>query len=125
MPFAVAVVRVTAWAAALTVLSILAVAFSFVIGLSCLWPADHHDDERPLARTHHPRERAVNPLAAQKFLAACTPPTHPLSIAEAHREMQLHRECRCARQRFALQTLIEAGRLRPDSHRERPQSWTL
>lgn len=114
-----------AWTIALTTVSVSAVAFPIAIGLSCLWPPDHNNDEHPITTTHRTHAADVNPYAAQEFLSSCTAPARPLSIAEAHREMQLHRECRCVRQRFALQTLIEAGRIKPDSHREPPQSWTL
>ncbi|MEU2035565.1 hypothetical protein [Nocardia amamiensis] len=48
-------------------------------------------------------------------------PDHPLSVPEAHATMQRHRECRvqdCPRKAAARQTLIEAGRMRPDTSRE-------
>lgn len=47
-------------------------------------------------------------------------PDTPLAADEAHREMQIHRSCRldeCARKAAAFQTLIEAGRVTPDSGR--------
>ncbi len=49
-------------------------------------------------------------------------PDHPMSVAEAHSVMQRHRGCRraeCPRKRVAYLTLVEAGRLRPDSGRAR------
>ncbi|MBH0779941.1 hypothetical protein [Nocardia bovistercoris] len=47
-------------------------------------------------------------------------PDGALGVDEAHREMQVHRNCRldgCARKATAFQTLIEAGRVVPDSGR--------
>ncbi|WP_157978810.1 hypothetical protein [Nocardia aurea] len=48
-------------------------------------------------------------------------PDSPPDVDEAHREMQVHRNCRldgCARKAAAFQTLIEAGRVVPDSSRQ-------
>ncbi|MGK8501520.1 hypothetical protein [Nocardia asiatica] len=48
-------------------------------------------------------------------------PDHPLGIPEAHQIMQQHRACRadqCPRKAAARQTLIEAGRMKPDTSRE-------
>ncbi|BDT95731.1 hypothetical protein IFM12275_57070 [Nocardia sputorum] len=48
-------------------------------------------------------------------------PDTPLSVTEAHLAMQRHRACRtdqCPRKAAARQTLIEAGRMRPDTSRE-------
>jgi hypothetical protein len=48
-------------------------------------------------------------------------PEHPLSVSEAHQTMQRHRECRadqCPRKAAARQTLIDAGRMKPDTSRE-------
>ncbi|WP_454195351.1 hypothetical protein [Nocardia sp. Marseille-Q1738] len=42
-------------------------------------------------------------------------------MPEAHATMQRHRECRvqdCPRKAAARQTLIEAGRMKPDTSRE-------
>ncbi|MCM6774234.1 hypothetical protein NDR87_12200 [Nocardia sp. CDC159] len=47
-------------------------------------------------------------------------PEQPLSVSEAHRTMQRHRGClreECPRKQAAYQTLVEAGRIRPDSSR--------
>ncbi|WP_280361546.1 hypothetical protein [Nocardia wallacei] len=47
-------------------------------------------------------------------------PRHPLTVRGAHLEMQRHRICQredCPRKRAAYQTLVEAGRLMPDSGR--------
>ncbi|MBF6296452.1 hypothetical protein IU459_02720 [Nocardia amamiensis] len=48
-------------------------------------------------------------------------PDHPLSVPEAHATMQRHRGCRvqdCPRKTAARQTLIAAGRMKPDTSRE-------
>ncbi|MGW4370790.1 hypothetical protein ACWEKT_34640 [Nocardia takedensis] len=47
-------------------------------------------------------------------------PAEPFTADEAHHEMQVHRTCRldgCARKAAAFRTLIEAGRVTPDSGR--------
>ncbi|MEU5758587.1 hypothetical protein [Nocardia sp. NPDC047648] len=48
-------------------------------------------------------------------------PQMPLSVEEAHVTMQQHRGCRaaeCPRKDAARQTLIKAGRMKPDTSRE-------
>ncbi|MFD8244590.1 MULTISPECIES: hypothetical protein [Nocardia] len=52
-------------------------------------------------------------------------PEHPLSVPEAHATMQRHRGCRadgCPRKAAARQTLIDAGRMVPDTARLYPDS---
>ncbi|WP_132369818.1 hypothetical protein [Nocardia alba] len=47
-------------------------------------------------------------------------PDRPFTADEAHREMQVHRSCRldgCDRKAVAFRTLIEAGRVTPDTSR--------
>ncbi|GAB2709683.1 hypothetical protein GCM10027089_36460 [Nocardia thraciensis] len=47
-------------------------------------------------------------------------PDGPLTVGEAHRITQQHRDCRledCPRKRTAWQTLVEAGKIKPDSGR--------
>ncbi|MET8871402.1 MULTISPECIES: hypothetical protein [unclassified Nocardia] len=51
-------------------------------------------------------------------------PTPPLTLDEAHRAMQLHREHNCARRRAALATLVAAGHVTLDSTR-RHRPWEL
>ncbi|MFI2284366.1 hypothetical protein [Nocardia beijingensis] len=44
-----------------------------------------------------------------------------MSVTEAHQTMQRHRACRadqCPRKAAARQTLIDAGRMKPDTSRE-------
>jgi hypothetical protein len=53
-------------------------------------------------------------------------PARPLSVHEAHLTTQRHRECpmdRCPRKRAAWRTLIEAGRVTPDSSRTHAQTF--
>lgn len=48
-------------------------------------------------------------------------PDHELGVQEAHQTMQRHRGCRadeCRRKAAARQTLISAGRMKPDTSRE-------
>ncbi|MCM6772759.1 hypothetical protein NDR87_06145 [Nocardia sp. CDC159] len=47
-------------------------------------------------------------------------PDHPLSVPEAHQTMQRHRECRtdeCPRKAAAWTTLVDSGKVKPDSGR--------
>lgn len=47
-------------------------------------------------------------------------PTSPFTVEQAHRIMQFHVACRahrCPRKAAALTTLVEAGRVVPDSSR--------
>ncbi|MFF3566937.1 hypothetical protein [Nocardia jiangxiensis] len=48
---------------------------------------------------------------------SCSTPERPLTVAEAHRTMQTHREHSCGRKRAAFETLIAAGHIAPDSSR--------
>ncbi|MBB5918726.1 hypothetical protein BJY24_007638 [Nocardia transvalensis] len=56
----------------------------------------------------------------------CTTPAQQVSLDDAHRWMQLHREHDCARKRAAFAALVAAGHITPDSSRrhrpvERPE----
>lgn len=49
-------------------------------------------------------------------------PIGPLTPEDAHAIMQMHLECRvedCPRKRVAFRTLVDAGRITPDSGRMR------
>ncbi|WP_067468547.1 hypothetical protein [Nocardia amamiensis] len=49
-------------------------------------------------------------------------PDTPFTVKEAHDEMQRHRDCRldhCPRKDAAFTVLIETGRVRPDSSRQK------
>ena len=49
-------------------------------------------------------------------------PGRPLTLEQAHEDMQQHRDCdpeSCPRRQAALTTLIDAGHITPDSHRIR------
>jgi hypothetical protein len=49
-------------------------------------------------------------------------PERPLDVPEAHQIMQQHRTCRadqCPRKEAARRTLIDAGRMKPDTSRMR------
>ncbi|WP_024802891.1 hypothetical protein [Nocardia sp. BMG51109] len=49
-------------------------------------------------------------------------PDQPLAVDDSHRILQQHRDCDvkdCPRKRAAWQTLVEAGRIKPDSSRTR------
>ncbi|MQY23001.1 hypothetical protein [Nocardia macrotermitis] len=68
-------------------------------------------DERPLPSV------VVGP---QRPLGRCAAPTTRLSIGQAHREMQLHRDhlaADCPRKAAAFRVLVEERRVTPDSGR--------
>lgn len=47
-------------------------------------------------------------------------PDHPMTVTEAHYAMQRHRGCdrgECPRKSIAYHILVEAGKIKPDSHR--------
>jgi hypothetical protein len=49
-------------------------------------------------------------------------PQGPISVQEAHRYLQQHRECQideCDRKAAAWRVLVEEGKIRPDSSRDR------
>jgi hypothetical protein len=88
-----------------------------LLGVGCLWPTDRPrcpGSARKFARAQC-RLRAIQWPAA----CVCDKPAQPISLAEAHRAMQLHREHDCARKRAAFAALVAAGRIAPDSARQR------
>ncbi len=67
-----------------------------------------------------------DPAASRRELSALwwthDAPVGPLTPDHAHTIMQMHVECRvddCPRKRAAFRTLVEAGRIKPDSGRTR------
>ncbi len=78
-------------------------------------------------RREHPRAQVSRAAKAGMWPDGWPhePPEHPLSVHEAHRTMQRHRGClmdECPRKRAAWRTLIEAGKVTPDSGRAYDQS---
>ncbi len=70
------------------------------------------------------RERACRPVTG--FLVAVgfshDAPPGPVSVLEAHRHLQQHKECligECPRKDAAFRVLVEAGKIRPDTSRAR------
>jgi hypothetical protein len=73
---------------------------------------------RPAMSGHRsPPARHGPEISAWPPAWSCSTPEQPLTIAEAHRTMQMHREHYCARKRAAFATLIAAGHIKPDSSR--------
>lgn len=64
-----------------------------------------------------PRRRPSRDLGAWPPALSCSEPDHPLTHAEAHLAMQLHREHQCTRKRAAFGILVAAGHIKPDSSR--------
>ncbi|MQY23464.1 hypothetical protein [Nocardia macrotermitis] len=105
---------VNAWEALSSIITVIAVSVAALLTLACLWP---EPDRRP----PHARSRARNPYAGipAPWPAhwSCDFPGRPLTVDEAHRAMQLHREHDCARKRVAMTMLVAEGRITPDSSR--------
>ncbi|MFC8044084.1 hypothetical protein [Nocardia sp. NPDC057353] len=62
----------------------------------------------------------ADPVHATSEIWTHDAPAETFTADRAHREMQNHRDCllnECARKAAAFQTLIEAGRVTPDSGR--------
>ncbi len=86
-----------------------------------------HSDDRP-ADSGPTVGAADNPPSVPRPVMAIAlgfshgVPTWALSLQEAHRHLQQHRECQideCPRKAYAWRLLIEAGKVRPDSTRTR------
>lgn len=70
-----------------------------------------------LSRNRSSSGRASRDLGAWPPALSCSEPDHPLTRAEAHLAMQLHREHQCSRKRAAFDMLVAAGHIKPDSSR--------
>ncbi len=74
------------------------------------------------AGRRHERIRAEQPdIGPRPTGSPHEAPDHELSVSEAHWIMQRHRGCRadqCPLKQVARRTLIDAGRMRPDTSRE-------
>ncbi|MGF6886521.1 hypothetical protein ABIA39_004705 [Nocardia sp. GAS34] len=106
----------TPWDITSSVLSALTGAAAILLGIRCLWPPN---------RPHHPTRTPSPPRCPLRPISwppefTCTAPKHPLTIPEAHRCMQLHRNHNCPRKHAAFITLVAAGRITPDSSRHHP-----
>lgn len=110
------------WHVVSSVAAVLAGCVIAVTTLGCVWPTDRSHRSAP---THRPT-RAHCALRPVQWPTAwtCDLPTPPLTLDEAHRAMQLHREHNCARRRAALATLVAAGHVTLDSTR-RHRPWEL
>lgn len=98
-----------------SILIIILVAVLAEAGVGCLWPGSSEHRVERAARQHATRQ--VLPVEWPS-LESCAEPERPLTVLEAHRAMQTHRDHSCARKRAAFTTLIAAGRIVPDSSRE-------
>ncbi|MEV6134710.1 hypothetical protein AB0L63_01280 [Nocardia sp. NPDC051990] len=109
------------WHVVSSVVAVLGGGMVAVIALGCVWPVDR--PYRPAARR---RASAPCPLRPVEWPKAwtCDLPSPPLTLADAHRAMQLHREHDCARKRAAFATLVAAGHATPDSAR-RSRWWEM
>ncbi len=101
---------VTAWDAISSVVTVIAASVAALLAVACAWP----DSERRRRPVRDPTRGAQVVWPAHW---SCELPGRPLTLAEAHRAMQLHREHDCARKRVALAMLVAEGRITPDSSR--------
>ncbi|TLF75401.1 hypothetical protein [Nocardia cyriacigeorgica] len=85
-----------------------------VLIVGCVWPVD-----RPDPPTHRRARPARSAPVFDPTAWTCGLPLAPLSLDDAHRAMQHHREHDCARKHAAFATLVAAGRITPDSRRRR------
>ncbi|MBU3065069.1 hypothetical protein KO481_26505 [Nocardia sp. NEAU-G5] len=84
-------------------------------GFALLWSMGH---SRPvLSADRGSLRRSSRDLGLWPPALSCSAPDHPLTLAEAHLAMQLHREHQCTRKRAAFTELVAAGHIKPDSSR--------
>ncbi len=104
-----------AWSMGSVVLVMLAGCGFALVGLSLLWCARPRRATVAGHRTTLTRREAKTGSWPPGW--SCSKPDRALTVAEAHLTMQMHREHSCARKRAAFETLIAAGRIKPDSSR--------
>lgn len=105
---------VTAWDAISSVVTVIAASVAVLLAVACAWP----DSERCRGPLRDHTRRAQIPWPAHW---SCELPGRPLTLAEAHRAMQIHREHDCARKHVAMAMLVAEGRITPDSSRRHRQ----
>jgi len=85
-------------------------------------PDDRPDEGEPTVDATANPPTGPRPAMAIALGFSHAAPTWPLSLQEAHRHLQQHRECQideCPRKAHAWHVLIDAGKVRPDSARTR------
>jgi hypothetical protein len=87
-----------------------------MVGLACVWPIARPRRPGPTGGVARAR-CSLRPVTWPEAWT-CNRPGRTLTLAEAHRAMQLHREHDCPRKRAAFAALIAAGRITPDSARQ-------
>ncbi|GAB2700411.1 hypothetical protein [Nocardia thraciensis] len=103
------------WYVLSSIVATLAACGCAVIAVGCVWPTE--EPRRSLPATRPPGAR--RPLRPIEWPQAwtCDMPTRPLTLADAHRALQLHRDHGCARKRAAFTTLVAFGHINPESTR--------
>ncbi len=112
----------SAVAISIIVTFLLVLVCGLAIGVTCWWPVEH-----PGLTVAAIQRRLELEMQGRKHDPALWPigwphetPERPMTLAEAHTVMQRHRECSttgCARKATAFDTLVVAGRIRPDQTR--------
>jgi hypothetical protein len=107
---------VGAWDIGASIVAVIAGCFVVLLAVGCVWPLNQPRRSAPA----HRRDKTRCQLRPVQWPQAwtCDLPTRPLTLADAHRALQLHREHDCARKRAAFATLVAAGRITPDSSRQ-------
>ncbi|WP_054816883.1 hypothetical protein [Nocardia arizonensis] len=104
-------------------------AIGLLVGIMALATSLGRDPDGGMASRPAPARDSASGPATNESAADIWPhswthdaPAEPLTADEAHHEMQVHRTCRldgCARKTAAFRTLIEAGRVTPDTGRQK------
>ncbi len=103
------------WESIHSILAVVGAGLLAVVAVGCVWPVVRPRHDAP---AHRPG-RAHGPLRTYEWPMdwTCDLPNRPLSLRDAHRAMQLHREHDCARKRAAFAMLVAHGHIVPDSTR--------
>ncbi|WP_280271046.1 hypothetical protein [Nocardia wallacei] len=105
------------WESVHSVLAVVGAGLFAVVAVGCVWPVIRPRHEAP---ARHRPARAHRPMRPMEWPMdwTCDLPNRPLSLRDAHRAMQLHREHGCARKRAAFAMLVAHGHIVPDSARQ-------
>lgn len=103
------------WNTLSSIVAVLSGCGTVLLALGCCWPSG--DTPHP-GRSHQKERRpSVPPLVRPPTQFTCTAPGPPVTLAEAHTWMQIHRDHDCPRKQAAFAALVAAGRIHPDSTR--------
>ncbi len=104
-------IAVDAWQVAQGVVAVVGSGVCAVVGVACVWPLNR--PRRPGPASGPTGGRCSSRLIAWPKAWTCGRPEQPLTLADAHRAMQLHREHDCARKRAASRRWSRPDASRP------------